>query len=313
MQIQALKEKLGDIYQTVNQRVEGRLDIVKQTFQNFSENEASRAAAGMTYYTLFSLFPLLIVIVTVGSFFVGGTAGIDRISQLMTTVIPVSSDLIQRNVQRVVDLRNSVGLIGLIGFIWSASNAFAMLTDNINRAFPESTLRSFFKKRLVAFIILGTIIVVLVGLTFSSTLFNLISELSLPILASFNFDDLSAWTLMANLLSWAIPFILFLALYHWVPNTEVEWQAALWSAMAITLLLRFTSNSFNWYLSSGLTNYELVYGSLSAIVILLFWIYINSMIIFFGANLCAAINQYLQKDVNLVVRQNYIDEHKEIG
>ena len=180
MQIRALKERMGDIYQTANQRVEGRLDIVKQAFHNFSENEASRVAAGMTYYTLFSLFPLLIVIVIVGSFLVGGEAGIDQVSQLMTTVIPVSSDLIRHNIQRVVDLHNSVGLIGLIGFVWSASNAFAMLADNINRAFPESELRSFLKKRLVAFVILGTNIVVLVGLTFSSTLFNLVPGLSLP-------------------------------------------------------------------------------------------------------------------------------------
>jgi membrane protein len=127
-------------------------------------------------------------------------------------------------------------------------------------------------------------------------LFNLVSELSLPFLGNLSFADLQAWTLIASLFSWVIPFVLFLGLYRWVPNTKVTWQAALFSAMVITLLLRFTSNGFNWYLSSGLTNYELVYGSLSAIVILLFWIYINSLIIFFGANLCAAINQYVQVD-----------------
>ena len=185
-------------------------------------------------------------------------------------------------------------LIGLVGFIWSASNAFAMLADNINRAFPETELRSFFKQRLVAFSILGSIIVVLVGVTFSSTLLNLVSNLSLPSMGNVNFDGIKAWALLSGLFSWLIPFILFLGLYRWVPNTKVEWAAAMWSAMLVTLLLRFTSNGFVWYLSSGLTNYELVYGSLSAIVTLLFWIYISSLIIFFGANLCAAINQHLQ-------------------
>mgnify|MGYP001034689091 CR=1 FL=1 len=294
MDIVEIKKQASDIYQNMDHRTGGRLDILRKTFQSFSENRASRAAAGMTYYTLFSLFPLLIVLVTVVSFFVDTEAAINQINQVMTTAIPVSRDLVQRNIHRVVDLRNSIGFVGLIGFIWSASNAFNMLADNVNQAFPSTEVRSFLKKRLVAFGILGTIIVFLVLLLFSSTLMGILTRLELPFLGNIEFFESKFWSWINALSPWFFSLILFISLYRWVPNTDVHWLAALWSAVAVTFAWRVTSIVFSWYLSSGLSSYELIYGSLSAIVILLLWIYISSLIIFFGAHLCAAINQFVQ-------------------
>jgi membrane protein len=296
IRIKRLKKRLIKIYQSLNQRTEGRLEIIKITFRSFSQNRASRAAAGMTYYTLFSLFPLLIVMVTVGSFFAESEKAINKISQVMTTAIPVSNELVQKNIQRVLDLRSSVGVLGLIGFIWSASNAFTMLADNINQAFPRTELRTFFKKRLVAFGILGVIIGLLVLLMLSSTLLSFTAQFKLPFVGDIDFFNTSVWPLITSLSPWVFSSIFFMSLYLWVPNTKVNWQAAIWSATTVMILWRATSIGFTWYLSSGLTSYELVYGSLSAIIILLFWIYISSLIIFFGAHLCAAINEYLHKD-----------------
>lgn len=289
-----IKTILNNIYQSANQRVGVRLDILKSAFQQFSGNRASRAAAGMTYYALFSLFPLLIVMITVGSFFIQGEGVIDWITQVMTTAIPVSNALIERNIQRVVELRNSVGIAGTIGFIWSASNAFTMLTDNINQAFPKTEVRSYIKKRLVAFAILGTIILLLLLSILWRTGLHLLSQVQLPFKGDSSILNSQFWTLASNLSQWVIAFLLFISLYRWVPNVDVPWNSALWSALTVTFMWQVTSMGFSWYLSSGLANYELVYGSLSAIVVLLLWIYLSSLIIFFGAYLCAAINRYAQ-------------------
>lgn len=215
----------------------------------------------------------------------------------MTTAIPVSRELVQRNINRVVDLRSSVGSIGLVGFLWSASNAFNMLADNINRAFPSTNVRSFIKKRLVAFGILGTIIIFLIFLLFSSTLLEILTELQLPLVNDIDFFESSLWSFINTISPWFFSFILFVSLYRWVPYTEVNWKAALWSAVLTTFLWRGTSIGFGWYMSSGLNSYEFVYGSLSAIVVLLLWIYISSLIIFWGAHLCAAINQRIRTNV----------------
>ena len=86
-------------------------------------------------------------------------------------------------------------------------------------------------------------------------------------------------------------FVLFVALSRWVPEPDVKWKAAIWTGGIVTLFWQIVSNGIRWYLRSRLANYEFEYGSLSAIVILLFWIYFSSLIIFFGAHLCAVINQ----------------------
>jgi uncharacterized BrkB/YihY/UPF0761 family membrane protein len=69
---------------------------------------------------------------------------------------------------------------------------------------------------------------------------------------------------------------------------RVPVKAAGLSALGITVLWRLASMGFQWYLASGLARYEVIFGSLSAVVAILLWIYISSMILFFGAHVCAA-------------------------
>lgn len=86
-------------------------------------------------------------------------------------------------------------------------------------------------------------------------------------------------------------FLLFTALYRWVPSVDVRWKANLGGALFASIAWKVATGGFNWYLRSGLGRYKLVYGSLGAIVALLFLIFIISLITLFGAHLCAAIDQ----------------------
>ncbi|MFO8037497.1 MAG: YihY/virulence factor BrkB family protein [Anaerolineales bacterium] len=267
--------------------------VFKRAVHNFQRQEASRAAAGMTYYFLFSLSPLLIVMVTVASYFVAGTQVNTQIKNLMTSVIPVSQSIVERNIQRIMEVRNSIGVIGSIGFLWSASNAFSILVDNINRAWPETERRSFVQKRLLGLTMVGVIIVLLILLMLSSTVFDLIDKIDLSFTHNPQIAELNLVSLIADAISWVSPFLFFLSLYLLLPRTRVNLIAGLISAIFITCIWKGASFGFNWYLSSGLARYQFVYGSLSAIVVLLFWIYLSSLIIFFGAHLCKSLSDVI--------------------
>jgi membrane protein len=82
---------------------------------------------------------------------------------------------------------------------------------------------------------------------------------------------------------------MFVALYRWTPNTQVEWKPASWAALVATVLWQLATYVFTWYLRVGLGRYELVYGSLGAVVALLVLVYVIAWITLFGAHLCAAI------------------------
>jgi membrane protein len=90
-------------------------------------------------------------------------------------------------------------------------------------------------------------------------------------------------------------FATLLVLYYWLPRTKVRWAEAAWGALAGSIGISVITAGFTWYLQSGLSNYNLVYGSLGAIVALLFWIYLMSLIIFVGAHLSAAIAHVKRK------------------
>jgi membrane protein len=97
--------------------------------------------------------------------------------------------------------------------------------------------------------------------------------------------------------SWLIIFLVFLTLYHRIPRKRVKWRATVWGALIASLAWKAVTAGFAWYLGSSFGQYQLVYGSLGAIVAFLFLIYIISLITLFGAHLSAAIEGWEKEQV----------------
>lgn len=286
--------RIREFYQNVNQRSGGRLDILKNTLSTFSGTRASQAAASLAYYAIFSLFPLLLVLVAGGSYFLDNQQVYQSVTQLVQTALPVSPQLINNNLQQVLDARGTVGLIGLLTLLWSASGFFASLAYNINLAWTGNSPRNFLEKRLVG---MG-MIAGLIGLLVLSLVLEWITSL-IPFLTVDNvsLSRLGLWQLLSNLGSWLTMLLLFLALYRWVPTVNVSWSASLWGALTVSIAWKIATAGFRWYLKSGWGRYQLVYGSLGAIVALLFLIFILSLIALFGAHLSAAIDQWKKEQM----------------
>lgn len=268
----------------------GVLRIFREAYLSFHRARASQAAAGMAYYALFSLFPLLVLVIILGSFFLESATVYQRVMELTSAVIPVSNGLIEQNIQQVLRLRGAVGLLGLVGLLWAATGVFTALIYNINLAWPEVGEMNFFKKRLMAL----QMVAALFGLLFLSVvipaLIEILPRLGIPFLEDSLAYETRLWEFTSHALPLLFPFLMFLAFYRWIPKARVGWLPAVWSALAAALAWRLATNAFTWYLRVGLGRYELVYGSLGAVVALLFLIYISSWITLFGAHLCAAIS-----------------------
>jgi len=280
--------KINDILISSWNNIRKISNIIRASVISFQREGGTRGAAGMAYYTLFSLFPLLIVLVTIGSYFVDAGEATSRVAQLIFGVIPVGQELVERNIERIVVFRNSIGLLGLIGLLWSGSNAFSMMVHNIISAWPIDERRTFFQKRLFGLVMVIILILVLFLLTLSSTVLNFLVKFQDSVPGLDMFVTSWIWGFGSNLLYWGVPFLLFYSLYRIIPMGRVPIKAACFSALVISLIWRLASSLFQWYLRSGFARYEVIFGSLSAIVVLLFWIYISSVILFFGAHLCAA-------------------------
>ena len=285
-------DRLQNIYDHLNQSSGNRLDILKKSFESFTEARGAQAAASMAYYAFFSLFPLLLVLISAAGYFLQSQQAYDRVIQLVKDALPVSQQLINQNLQRVIHARGAIGAIGLLSLLWSASGVFTTLAYNINLAWPEAFRRSFIQKRLVGLGMIGVLgILMFVSILLQAAL-TIFHQVNIPVISTLSIQNSWFWPLITNLPALVIVYLLFFALYQWVPTRDVSIVAAFWSALVVTIGWKIVSSGFSWYLSSGLSSYELIYGSLGTVVALLFLIYIMSWIVLYGAHLSAAIDRW---------------------
>ncbi len=267
-----------------NQKSFGILGIFRYALERFSEMRGIEGSASLAFFTIFGLPPLLIVVVTVASYYLEIPHIQEQIIQVIEEIIPIPPDVIIEFLEGILNQRGAVGIIALIGLTWAASGVLMSLTTNINRAWPTAKIRNVVEKRLVAFLMIGAFILFIAGTSVLSTIVTFITQIQLPIV-----DISPPVGMLTDFLLFSLRFILFLALYFFVPKTKVKKRAALGAALLASIAWEITSYGFNWYFQSGLANYNFLYGSLGTLVALMFWIYLDSLILVFGAYFSAAI------------------------
>jgi YihY family inner membrane protein len=282
-------DRVRDVYHKVNNRTGGVPQIVRRTLENFSGNRSTQAAAGLAFYVFFSLFPLLLVLVAVASSFLREEAAFRQAVNFVSQAIPVSRSLIARNLETALERRTTVGSIGFVSALWSATNAFAILTQHVNRAWEQAQAPGFFKKRLLGLAMVGSLVLILLLSMIATTALQFIPDsIELPF-GEINFFGQRLWQIGTRLSTPILTMLLLVNLYRWVPDTDVHWRPALWAGGVATVGWEIIRIAFTSFLSSGLLRYDLVYGSLAAVVALQFWIYLGATILLFGAYLSEAI------------------------
>lgn len=276
----------------------GVLEIIRIAFQSFGQARGSEAAASLAYYTFFSIFPMLLVFIAIGSFFVDSEVVATQLMNLLQGVLPGAEELIMTNIERVIKLRGAVTFLALVTLIWSATSMFNVLAKNINRAFPEAVVPDFIKGRMLGFFMLlalGLLMIVAFGV---STLSSLIPAINIPVNGKVLHETI-LWQAGAFLVPIGLNMLMFWAIYQWVPLVKIERKAAFMGGLVAGVVWELLNNAFTWYLSSGLSRYHLVYGSLTTVVILMFWIYLTATVILVGAHLTASIHKsILEKPVD---------------
>lgn len=268
--------------------------ITKGAFLTFSNAKGAEASASLAYYTLFSLFPLVLTFVAIGSFLVDRSVVEKELIQILPRVLPISQDLILSNIQQVFAQRGTVSILALLGLLWSSTSVFSTLIRNVNSAWPAAAPHSFIRMRLVSLAIIGALAILLILSSFSITFVNLLGSFGIDLQALGLSDLLSSW-FVAKVIPNVVRVLIFYGLYYLVPQIKVKKKAALIGAAVTAVFWQIITFGFNTYLSSGMANYEIVYGSLGKMVALLASIYLNGYIILFGAHLTSSIDRHTKE------------------
>lgn len=290
-----ITEKIRRFYLKVNGYTGGWLGVMRHAITNLSYNRGAEASASLAYYALFSIFPVLLVIVSAGSVFLEQELVKTKLLEAVMSFLPISAITVNDHINTVFKVRGAVTTFALVSLLWSGSNVFEKIVININRAFPRGKNPGFIQSRVIALAMILALVVLFILSLAGNTVIGLLPALQKAQAAGSSLLDSPALTWLSWLLPLVMKFVLFFGLYTWLPRKITTlMRARVIAAIVAAVLWELVTRLLTWAVGSGLANYQLVYGSLGSIIALLFWLYWTGFILFFGAHLANAIDFALQ-------------------
>ena len=259
--------------------------MLKNTFSEWSEDKASRLAAALAYYTIFSMAPLLIIVVAVaGIFFQRSTVQQAMLSQIQSFIGPNGAKFLQGVMQNASFSGGSTlaTIIGVVTLLIGATTVFAQLQESMNVIWevqlkPNQGILHMIQKRLLSFALVLVIGFLLVVFLVASAVIASLSTFFSGVLPGSGW----IWQAVDFVISFGVITLLFGAIYKVLPDVKIGWEDV-WVGAAVTALL-FTIGKFLIGLYLGHSSVTSVYGAAGSLVVILIWVYYSAQILFLGA------------------------------
>ncbi|NTW24935.1 MAG: YihY/virulence factor BrkB family protein [Lentimicrobium sp.] len=270
-------------------RMTGKL--LKETYNGFVEDDGMKLAAALSYYTIFSLPPLLIIIISLSGFFFGTDAVKGELFGQINGLVGNDAALqIQEIIKNVKLSQRSVfaTTFGVIILLVGASGVFVEIQDSINfiwglKAKPKRGLIKFAKNRLMSFSMIGSVgFLLLVGL-----IINSVMDLLNARLAVYFPRDIVYLVYFFNLVVvFGIITLLFTVIFKTLPDGKLALRDCLIGASFTTFLFMIGKFAIGAYLGhSALGSW---YGAAGSVILILVWVYYSAIILYFGAEFTRA-------------------------
>ena len=243
-----------------------------------------RDAAAISYFSLFALFPAMLVIIALVQDVLGWLevrkAAVERIIALF----PVSQGFLDTNLNLIRQPSSTLVLSCAVVVMWTATWVFSFLENALNRAWNVQRRRTFWQSRMrsIAVICLGgTILLLSASLTSIAGAAHWRTLERIPAYAS---DQIIHWLTSAALIiaGTLLAIAVFSCIYKLIPDRRIPWIEALSGAVVAATL--WECGSFIFVKLVPLFDYELVYGRMGAIIAILVWVYTSNLIMLFGAH-----------------------------
>lgn len=260
--------------------------LLKTTFLEFNDDNAIKLSAALSYYTIFALPPLLIIIITICGFFFGEEAVTGELYGQINRLVGNEAAIQIQNAIKNVQLSDSnvfVTIFGVVMLLIGASGVFAEIQSSINfiwglRAKPDKGLKKFIQNRLMSFSMIASVgFLMLVSLMLNATLDILNARLKLY------FPDSTVYLFYLINLVIVLSSITFLfaIIFRTLPDGIIKWKDAFIGAGCTAVLFMIGKFVIGLYL--GNSTIASVYGAAGSVIIILVWVYYSAIILYFGA------------------------------
>ncbi|WP_394369041.1 YihY/virulence factor BrkB family protein [Flavobacterium agrisoli] len=261
-------------------------ELFKEATLAFLDDNAIKLSAALSYYTVFALPPLLIIIITICGFFFGQEAVTGELyGQINGLVGDDAAKQIQDAIKNVAlaDSNVFVSVFGVVMLIIGASGVFAEIQSSINfiwgiSAKPNKGLKKFIQNRLMSFSMIASVGFLMLVSLFVNTILDLISvrmKVYFPESSYYFFYIINIMFVLASIT------FLFTIIFRTLPDGIIRLKDALIGAVFTAVLFILGKFAIGYYL--GNSTVASVYGAAGSVVIILVWVYYSAIILYFGA------------------------------
>ena len=269
----------------------GMFEVFKNSLSGFSDDKVTKLSASLAYYTVFSMAPLLIIIIFLCGLLLGREAVEGKVYEQLAGF--VGSDTAHQ-LQDIIKNASLAGkskvavIVGSITLLVGATTVFAEIQDSINMIWglkpkPKKGWLLLIKNRFLSFSViasLGFLLLVSLGVT------TLIDGFSKRLKDYFPQVTIVVFYVVNIAITLAVTTLIFGVIFKVLPDAKIKWKDVLAGAIATSLLFMLGKFGISFYISKS--NIGSTYGAAGSLVVLLLWIYYTSMILYLGAEFTKA-------------------------
>lgn len=270
--------------------------LVWEAYKKFLADGAPDLAAAVAYSALFSIFPLLIGVVAAVGLFIDQTLVRGAIMETLSRYVPeVTARFLDRQITQAIRMRGTFGILAIVGLFWSATAVAATIRNALNRVWPPPSPLPFLRRKVVNKLIELTLVAtagvfMILSLITSGAVFPTLALLIFSVEAS------PIGLILSTLAPALFSILTFLVIYRKLSNVRVPWFNALVGAVTAGMLFEGIKEAFFWYLRTY-ARYQLVYGSLTGIIVFMIWMYLAAAILLYGAELASQVGRPYPREV----------------
>lgn len=271
--------------------LKGIREVLKNSFTGFSDDKVMKMSSSLAYYTIFSMAPLLIIIISLSGIFLGQDAAEGKIyEQLASFIGPNTASQLQEMIKNASLSGKSkiAGIIGIATLVIGATTVFAQIQDSINfiwglKPKPKRGWLKFLKNRFLSFsVIIGLGFLLLVSLSIST----LIDGFSNSLQAYFPKVTVVIFYIINLIITLGITTLIFGAIFKVLPDARIKWKDVMVGAIVTAVLFMSGKFGISYYIRKS--HVGSTYGAAGSLVILLLWVYYSAIILYFGAEFTKA-------------------------
>ncbi len=257
------------------------ISLTPQALKNFSQHQMTLSSAYFAYHCFMAIFPLLLLISSILGFVLKSDPALQqKILKHVYDILPDFGGTLKSALNAMVTSRHLVGIIGLVGILWTGTRITRSLDIGTNIIWGTER-RSFWKRKLVSLgtlLLLGVLGLLALGLSFAtSSLLSWISQHASTVWTVVSF-------IVGTLVTLLVTFLIFATIYVIIPQQKPKFRDAAKGAIVAAILFHLFEYAFNYYLMN-ISKAQVLYGTIGVFLGLLIWLYLIAMVVFLGAEI----------------------------